>query len=325
MTIKRTLLSVIYVGTGIVSIFLLIYGSNYYLQPLLERPHHRLHDMLRPGGLGGHGLGIIGTVLMLLMLLYLPRKYFRFMRKWGNIGLWLDIHIWLGITGPILVIYHTALKFGGIVSISFWSMVAVAASGVFGRYVYLQIPRHLSGEELTPEEIQARDRTLAEQIRNLPTVAAPLLARIQQVARFEDKPATSRPSGIGSWMSDSIRLRLQLLALRRELRSKSKLNRYIVSALIQAIRERRLLDRRMMFRWPMPEQRQPNCAAEFVTASILSPSGERRVRSFRPSKRQPGRAMKPWVTVGRTAIMRDGCLALNATYFRASARSRSIR
>ena len=247
MTIKGTSLGVIYICTGIATVLLLVYGGNYYLKPLVERPHLPLHDALRPGGFWGHGLGIIGTVLMLLMLLYLPRKYFKFMRRWGNIGLWLDIHIWLGITGPILVIYHTAFKFGGIVSISFWSMVAVAASGVFGRYVYLQIPRRLSGEELTPEEIQEMDRTLAEQIQNLPSVAAPLLARIQEVARFMDQPTTSRPSGIGSWMADSIRLRLQLLALRRELRAKSKLNRYMVSALIRAIRERRLLDRRMMF------------------------------------------------------------------------------
>jgi len=247
MTIKGTSLGVIYICTGIATVLLLVYGGNYYLKPLVERPHLPLHDALKPGGFWGHGLGIIGTVLMLLMLLYLPRKYFKFMRRWGNIGLWLDIHIWLGITGPILVIYHTAFKFGGIVSISFWSMVAVAASGVFGRYVYLQIPRRLSGEELTPEEIQEMDRTLAEQIQNLPSVAAPLLARIQEVARFMDQPTTSRPSGIGSWMADSIRLRLQLLALRRELRAKSKLNRYMVSALIRAIRERRLLDRRMMF------------------------------------------------------------------------------
>ena len=247
MTIKGTILSVLYISIGIISILLLIYGADYYFSPLLERPHHDLHDTLRPGGFGGHGLGIIGTVLMLIMLLYLPRKYFRFMRNWGNIGLWLDIHIWLGIAGPILVTYHTAFKFGGIVSVSFWSMVAVAASGVFGRYVYLQIPRHLSGEELTPEEIQERDRTLEEQIQNLPTVAAPLLSRIQEAARFADKPAASRPSGIGSWMADSIRLRLQLMALRRELRAKTGLNRYMVSALIRAIRERRLLDRRMMF------------------------------------------------------------------------------
>lgn len=247
MTIKRTFLTVLYVITGIVSILLLIYGGDYYLSPLVERPHYELHDSLRPGGLTGYGMGVIGTFLMLLMLLYIPRKYLRFMHKWGNIGLWLDIHIWLGITGPILIMYHTAFKFGGIVSVSFWSMVAVAASGVFGRYVYLQIPRRISGEELTPEEIQEMDRTLAAQIQDLPSVAEPLLSRLQEVAQFAAKPRIHGTSGIGSWMADSVRLRFQLLALRRELRAKTKLNRYMVSALIGAIRERRLLERRMMF------------------------------------------------------------------------------
>ncbi|HEX7344797.1 MAG TPA: hypothetical protein VF398_11060 [bacterium] len=247
MTLKSTILSVFYVSTGIATVLLLVYGGNYYLKPLVDRPHHQLHDAIKPGGFWGHGLGIIGTVLMLLMLLYMARKYLHFMRKWGNIGIWLDIHIWLGITGSILITFHTAFKFGGIVSISFWSMVAVAASGVFGRYIYLQIPRRLSGDELTPEELRERNRTLTEQIASLPSVAEPLLTSIQSIAKFTERPTAGGASGIRDWMTDSWRLRFQLLALRRELRTKTKLNRYLISDLIRAIKEQRLLNRRMMF------------------------------------------------------------------------------
>ncbi len=49
---------------------------------------------------------------------------------------------------------HTTFKVGGIVSLSFWSMVLVAGSGVIGRYIYIQIPRNVSGNELRIDEIK---------------------------------------------------------------------------------------------------------------------------------------------------------------------------
>jgi hypothetical protein len=48
--------------------------------------------------------------------------------------------------GPVLVLYHTSFKFGGIVSIAFWSMTVVALSGVFGRYLYGRIPKTIDGQ-----------------------------------------------------------------------------------------------------------------------------------------------------------------------------------
>jgi hypothetical protein len=53
-----------------------------------------------------------------------------------------------------MVLFHTAFKFGGIVSISFWSMVIVVLSGVIGRFIYIQIPRTIQGRELTLGEIK---------------------------------------------------------------------------------------------------------------------------------------------------------------------------
>ena len=62
---------------------------------------------------------------------------------------------------------HTSFKVQGLVAVSYWSMVAVALSGVFGRYLYLQIPRNVLGEALTLEEIQ---RQLAAADERLKTV-----------------------------------------------------------------------------------------------------------------------------------------------------------
>ena len=43
------------------------------------------------------------------------------------------------MVGPTLILFHCNFKVGGLVAISFWSMVVSALSGVIGRYFYVQI------------------------------------------------------------------------------------------------------------------------------------------------------------------------------------------
>jgi len=58
------------------------------------------------------------------------------------------------------VLYHTALKFGGIVAVSFWSMAAVVLSGVIGRFIYVRIPRTIQGNELSVKELEPGRRRI---------------------------------------------------------------------------------------------------------------------------------------------------------------------
>jgi hypothetical protein len=67
---------------------------------------------------------------------------------------WLEFHIFLCSLGPVMILFHTAFKFGGIVSISFWSMIAVVVSGIIGRFIYIQIPRTIEGRELSLNEVR---------------------------------------------------------------------------------------------------------------------------------------------------------------------------
>jgi preprotein translocase subunit Sec61beta len=100
-------------------------------------------------------MGIIGTLLIILgIVLYMLRKRMRSMARLGLLKYWLEFHIFLCTLGPILVLYHTSFKFGGLVAISFWSMVAVFLSGIIGRFIYLQIPRSIEGRELSLSEVR---------------------------------------------------------------------------------------------------------------------------------------------------------------------------
>ncbi len=145
--------------------WLLYYGSEYYFAPLAQKVRHTMHPVLRQSGSWGHFFGILGSFFMCLLLLYSIRKRFTFARKWGNLNIWLNVHIFLGVLGPMLVLFHTGFKFNGIVSISFWSMVVVVLSGVIGKYIYEVIPHSLSGMELNRIELEAEEIGLTFEMR----------------------------------------------------------------------------------------------------------------------------------------------------------------
>jgi hypothetical protein len=140
----------------LISLFLLWYsGYSYYNTSIEGRFFHPDHASLKPSGAWGHGFGIIGSILMLVgVASYIVRKRFRSLSRMGALKHWLEFHIFVCTLGPILVLFHTSFKFGGLVAVSFWSMVAVFLSGVIGRFIYIQIPRSIEGRELSLSEVQ---------------------------------------------------------------------------------------------------------------------------------------------------------------------------
>lgn len=150
--------------TIFVFVFLAVYGADYYLEDFGERHFHAQDALLKPTGLIGHGLGIIGATLMVVGVFgYMARKRLRFLSRLGVLKYWLEFHIFLCTLGPIMVLYHTTFKFGGLVAISFWSMVAVVVSGIIGRVIYLQIPHTIEGREMSLNELNKMEAALLAQ------------------------------------------------------------------------------------------------------------------------------------------------------------------
>jgi len=161
----RIALLLLYVAGFAIILGGLYAGRSLYLTPLAERAHSEGYWRFKPGGTAGLPFGIAGTAMMTLLLLYSVRKRVPLLRGLGPLPRWLDVHIFLGIMGPLLVVLHSSFKVKGLVALSFWSMVAVATSGVLGRYLYLQIPRTRAGDELTLAELVAQDTALTERLR----------------------------------------------------------------------------------------------------------------------------------------------------------------
>lgn len=89
-----------------------------------------------PGGLVGHGLGVVGFLLMVLAeTAYSWRK--RPNRTGpGPAARWLQVHVFVGLVGPYLVLLHTAFRFRGLAGVLSLLTLVVVASGVAGRYWY---------------------------------------------------------------------------------------------------------------------------------------------------------------------------------------------
>lgn len=158
--IHAAILTALAVGVAVLVAWSLAGGWSYYTTALTDRPHHPDVRAFRAAGSVGHGLGILGSLMILLLLLYSLRKRAKWLQRAGELRLWLRYHIFLGIAGPVLITLHTAFKVGGLVAVSYWSMVAVAVSGFIGRYLYQQIPRNVLGETMAVEEVEARTEAL---------------------------------------------------------------------------------------------------------------------------------------------------------------------
>ena len=166
-TAHRIYLSIL-VGIVFIAIITLIYnGISYYMLNIEERVYHPDHALLKPSGIIGHGMGITGTLLIIIgVSSYMARKRYRFLLRIGLLKHWLEFHIFLCTLGPVLVLFHTAYKFGGLVAVSFWSMVAVFLSGIIGRFIYLQIPHTIEGRELSLTEVREMRTDVAVVLKN---------------------------------------------------------------------------------------------------------------------------------------------------------------
>ncbi len=96
----------------------------------------------------GHGIGIVGFILMLMTeTLYSLRKRSRSVR-WGRMSSWLQFHIFTGLVGPYMVLLHTSWKFNGLAGVTTLFTVVIVISGFIGRYIYTRIPRTMDGLEI---------------------------------------------------------------------------------------------------------------------------------------------------------------------------------
>jgi len=244
------------VGISVI-VLLAIYGFDYYTTPLQERFFNPNHNLLKPSGALGHGLGIIGTLMMIVgVSVYMIRKRYRRFFNIGYLKHWLEFHIFLCSVGPVLVLYHTAFKFGGIVSVSFWSMVLVVLSGVVGRFIYLQIPRTIHGQEISINELNSIKEKLAIKIRSVLSEDSSTLSEFEKISSADRYKSFKLLTAAGFFVRDYfdikrvmklLRMRIKLLGIGKS--EKDELIRAARSEIVIARRIALLRTSQKLFQW----------------------------------------------------------------------------
>jgi uncharacterized membrane protein YpjA len=187
----RLLLRSLYALAIAINLAIFIYGFDYYRLAAVDRPFSPKHHLLRPSGPVGLFLGFFAVCLFMGIFLYPLRKKWSWLSKQGNNRHWLNIHIAMGLTAPVLIAFHSTLKFRGIAGMSFWFMFSVALSGVIGRYLYVQIPRSLNAAELTRKEVAEMQAGFARQLEDqnlLPQSDLQLLMKLPSGDRLKRLP-----------------------------------------------------------------------------------------------------------------------------------------
>ncbi len=234
-----------------------IYGANYYILPLDQRPYSDKHELLKPSGTIGLKLGILGTLLFFIIFLYALRKIIPWLGRWGTARHWMDFHVIAGLSAPIVIAYHASFKFQGIAGFAFWIMLAVALSGVVGRYLYAQIPRSLNAAELSLQDLQVDEQDLSGALLTQSVYSQEQLAKALRVPSKEHIRKIGPIRAIGEMLALDAGLPFRVARLRRTSSGIGVKVRSIfglistgndeVEQIVRLVRRKALLSRRMLF------------------------------------------------------------------------------
>ena len=166
----------------------------------------------------GHGIGILGFILMLMTeLLYSWRKRRRSAR-WGKMSNWLRFHIFTGLVGPYMVLLHTSWKFNGLAGIVLLLTLIIVLSGVVGRYIFTAIPRTADGAEVTSSELEHQIDMLESSLHEWRTAQPEITRTLSQA--LSDSPEVPDDSSLAVFSRAiyelSFRYRLWLWLTQRE-------------------------------------------------------------------------------------------------------------
>jgi hypothetical protein len=234
-----------------------IYGLSYYILPLDERPYSDKHELLKPSGVIGLKLGVLGTILFFLIFLYALRKVIPWLGRWGTARHWMDFHVIAGVSAPVVIAFHASFKFQGIAGVAFWIMLAVAVSGIIGRYLYAQIPRSLTAAELSLTELSISEKELAGALLNQTIYSSEQIKRVLEVPSAEHIRSIGPALAIGEMIALDVGLPFRIAGLRRTSCSFAARIRTVgglfssgnteIEDVVRAVRQKASLSKRVVF------------------------------------------------------------------------------
>jgi len=120
---------------GLLAVFFVVLAAGFVV--------HRSETFA--GSLPGHLIGVVGTVMMFLTLVYPFKK--RVLGRRGRQNP-LSRHIFYGLMGPSLAVVHSAHKLDSVIGLlTFGAMLLVVLSGITGRFLFRRVSRSLKDQQ----------------------------------------------------------------------------------------------------------------------------------------------------------------------------------
>ncbi len=166
----------------------------------------------------GYWLGILGGSMMLLLLVYPQRKKRPSWGFTGSIKFWFRLHMFLGIFGPVLIIFHSGYQLGSLNGrVALFSMLIVASSGLVGRYLYRRSHHGLYGEKIRFEELYHQNEDWEQRLTVLKEKRPEIIDQLHDIEQKLVNRHTGENRSLWfykstSWKLDGIRKKLRRAA-----------------------------------------------------------------------------------------------------------------
>ena len=184
----------------------------------------------------GYALGIASVCAILILLLYPLRKRFKFLKFIGPMPTWFRNHMVLGVSAPILALYHCNFQLGSTNSrIALFSAIVVASSGLVGRFIYSKIHNGLYGRKANLKELLARIKLAPPGNGVVGNFVPDLLNRLEEFDRQVLTPPAGFIDCLKMALTLNIRTRLQ----------RTKLNRFTRQSLLFHSKRSTIVDRHL--------------------------------------------------------------------------------
>jgi len=168
--------------------------------------------LLAPDSGLGYALGPVGLGMMVVLLGYSARKRLRFLQRSGSIRRWFHAHMVLGLVGPTAILLHANFEPGSLNSrVALACMLAVAGSGLVGRFIYTRIHYEYFGRKAELAELR-RDAADGR------SALGALLGRSPQLVRAiesHERQALAASSGLIDSLVRALRARVGVSRVRR--------------------------------------------------------------------------------------------------------------
>ena len=176
-------------------------------------------QLYTPGSAPGYYMGLVGSIMMALLLLYPLRKRLRILQRAAELRHWFKLHMFLGIAGPVLVIYHSTMKIASLnAAVAFFSMLIVAGSGIIGRFIYTKIHHGLYGRQATLRERQEHLGLSGESVKSKFHFAPSVEQRLRSLEAYATDQTRLGLLGLRRFVALAVRTRYVHWKSMREVR-----------------------------------------------------------------------------------------------------------